>query len=158
MAENYVTNPVSGRPVRIGSVVYQRLIKKGLIGQTENISKAYKELPQQIAQKTKKKQIIPVQQELEEEYDDYEEIQETQQQYITQQKGGIPYNIKNPQKIKKPLEIKINSILDSGVEAYKRSIRNIPENLTEEQLDLFIRNDLIKNLKATNNKYIQKYL
>jgi len=172
---DFINNPITNRPVRVGSTVYQRLVKKGLISENgEQISKAYTELPQQIAQKKSAQQIsqkkstpmkIPsrvnqqyIQEEVyeEDEYEDDEEEEEEIEQYQPRPRTIVQKS--NGNKMKKPLDIKINSILDSGIEAYKKVCRNIPHDMTEQELNNYIRQDLIKQLKASNNKYISRYL
>lgn len=170
---DFVTNPLTNRPVRVGSVVYQRLVKKGLIsesGNNEPVSKAYKELPTQMRQPPSKPIKVPNKSKSastnyyaddDEEYYDAEELSSSMETHYKKPMQTLARQTnkeRQANKVKKPLDIKINSILESGCRAYKETMRNIPPDMTDEQLENFIREDLIKNLKNSGNKYLQKYL
>jgi hypothetical protein len=164
MSQNTVTNPLTKRQIAIGSVVYNKLVKKGVIadvtGQQQQqpqpkytpiqppkpmVSKAYAGLRGQAQPQYQQPQYQQPQYQPQPQYQ-----QECQPQYYQQQ----------PQKVKLPPEQKINNIIKSSAKAYKNTIQKVdPEQFdNEDELTNYIAEELVKSLKSSGNKHLQKYL
>ena len=161
MVEQYVTNPSTGRPIRVGSVVYNRLVSKGLMVPVEtNKRQKGGNLKDNIENPTpkpptgKSKAYEKLQQHVEEE----EQVNDTHLQ--TTNSNVVEENEVKPksQKIKKPLKTKIDEILSNAHMAYYETLKNLPQDLPEDCVNNLIKEELIKNLKKSNCKYIRKYL
>lgn len=159
-----VINPLTRREVRVGSVIYNKLVKKGVIQpfqqapQVPQRSRAYSALQSslpvinqvskpragQFVPKTRAPPVrVPVrpppkQPVYEDQFTEYEEYD-----------NYADYDVKP----KKDPRVKINSVLNSSVKALKQ-LEN--EELPEDEEE--IKNKLIELLKQQNNKYINKFL
>ncbi len=150
-----IVNPMTGKLINRGSIVYQNLKKKGLIKddsedefeleETTPKSKAYNGLAKQVQQQNSG---------LSREQMELLELLKQQQAQKTQ----LPKPKVGGTKIKKPPQQKVNDVLDNAVKSYYKTIQQVPEGLDEEQIENFIKLELVKQLKSTNNKYINKYL
>lgn len=149
--EGYDINPLTGKPVKRGSVIWSRLVKKGLI-QVENnkpkviTSKAYNNLSKEVVG-VKKNKIEP-----EEETEEVEEPKRYIGGPMIKQQSKIVVPLAT--KVKKPLKEKVASVIEDTLVAYKECLRGIPDTISDDQLDLYIKEQLIKELKKSNNKYI----
>lgn len=172
-----VINPLTKREIQIGSTVYNKLVKKGIIsdegGSYQMTQKPIKQvasraipIPRQTPQISRAYQGLRSVQNQEDLYDSqYEQISRAQSQPIPKQKTPIgfkkppmPTNTVQVDKMKKG-EQKIQNLLKSGIGAYKKTIESVnPDEFENDELTDYITHELIKNLKTSGNKHLHKYL
>lgn len=151
---NQIINPLTNRPINVGSAVYWRLVKKGVIqdqtgGQLQPPSNMINKQPMQVQQPIAPKRIQP--------------------QFIAPQVSRAYAGLRGqsqtqpipiPQKPKMPPQQKIQNIIQASSAAYKKTMDSVDQNQfdDEDELTQYIQQELINNLKATGNKHLGKYL
>lgn len=172
MNVEFVINPLSGKPIKKGSVIYQKLLKKGIITEENTkpkvvISKSYDALAKEAVSKKQQELFIKQQEQIkkneellaQQDATSWEDPQDEEpKRYIggkmikSQQQIAIPL----AQKVKKPLKEKVSSVIEDTLLAYKSALRGVPDDLPDHALDQYIYENLITELRKTKNKYILK--
>lgn len=150
-----ILNPLTQRQINIGSAVYWRLVKKGIIQDQSGLQP-----PQYLAPTTKQQIQVPI------------PVPKAQiSRAYTGLRGQLPINqqvqytaqpMQMQKKPKMPPQQKINNIIKSATMAYKKTLENVNhqdfEMESEDELTQYIQQELINNLKSSGNKHINKYL
>lgn len=138
--EGKIINPLTKREIAVGSTVYWKLVKKGII---QDQSQA--QPPQYLAPKQQ-----PVLQ--------YAPPPPPQ---ISRAYSGLRGQTPAPVvKQKLPPQQKISNLIKSSAAAYKKTMESADQQQfeTEDELTQYIEHELLNNLRATGNKHLNKYL
>lgn len=154
--DGFVINPTTNRKIAIGSTVYQKLVNKGIIRDISSLHPG-----------PSTPQVIPRNVQI------YPGTTHLTPRNPPQAKKEVPlvsraYSGLRGQMEKQKLspEQKIQNIIQASTQAYDKTIKSInPDEFSTKypdpkptDIEQYIKEQLINNLKASGNKHLSKYL
>lgn len=156
MNSGTVINPLTNRPINVGSVVYNKLVRRGVIDDGASSQYAPIKQPKYAPIKQPQPMISRAYSGLRNQIPQYQQ----QSQPVKNQFSGLRGHQPVQQKVKLTPQEKIKNVISSSVKAYKNTLETVdPEEFDDDdELESYLTQELVKNLKSSGNKHLNKYL